>query len=373
MNCPGTQTLERAFPSSLSDELSRHIATCPECGPEWRRMESLAARVRELPVEARDAQRVGAVRDAVLASAARRTQVQPASPWPRRALALAASIAIAALAATMWPSGVETTYRARVVAGASARFTHSSLPDEIVRLTDGTVSLDVEHLREGERLRVVTGDAEVEVRGTSFVVEAHDDRLSWVHVMTGVVEVRVKDAAPVRVGALEHWRPAAPAVIALAPAVTPPEIVKPIATPAPAVTPAVAGATRAPGADVESAYREAWDAYRAGRFARAASGFGGVLDADPSGALASDAAWWRAVALSRAGRTAEAKAALEGFLRDFRGSAREGEASVMLGWILFEERELGGARSAFERAERLGPDAVRSSAAEGLAALEALR
>src|SRR6185369_12386757 len=55
-------------------------------------------------------------------------------------------------------------------------------PDERVRLHDGELSVEVMPLLEPERFRVITGDAEVEVKGTSFVVVARADRLVNVRV-----------------------------------------------------------------------------------------------------------------------------------------------------------------------------------------------
>ncbi len=55
---------------------------------------------------------------------------------------------------------------------------------------DGTVTVEVDRLQPGERFRIVTGDAEVEVRGTAFDVTAAGDRLRSVRVMHGSVEVR---------------------------------------------------------------------------------------------------------------------------------------------------------------------------------------
>ena len=67
------------------------------------------------------------------------------------------------------------TSRASIRAIGNARFVRAQPPpDEIVRLDDGRIELDVIPLAAGERFRVVTDNGEVEVRGTSFEVLAAD-------------------------------------------------------------------------------------------------------------------------------------------------------------------------------------------------------
>ena len=331
--------------------------------------------VAEIPPE-----RARAVRDSLLAATANRVpRSRPSlvqSARVRATFAVAASLIVLALFMRFWPSSrieESTAYRARVVAGASARFTHQPLPDETIRLVDGTVSLDVDHLAESERLRVVTGDAEVEVRGTAFVVEAVGDKLAWVHVLKGRVEVRASGHAPVILGALDHWRPAAPvslpareiAAVTLTPVpVSTPRIRKP----APAI--AVATPPIPLPLDMETPYRAAWDAFRRGDLEAAAAGFEGVANASKDGALASDAAYWRAVALGRAGHAPEAMRALREYVRRFPEAPQVGEAHAMLGWLLFDARDPSAARRSFEQALRSGSAAASESGKEGLEALD---
>ena len=72
-----------------------------------------------------------------------------------------------------------------------ARFLRAGArPDEIVRLADGTLSIQLDALAPGERFRVITGDAEVELTGGALDVTAEHDRLVAVRVMTGRVEIR---------------------------------------------------------------------------------------------------------------------------------------------------------------------------------------
>lgn len=379
--CPSQAALERAFPASAGEELARHVASCAQCGEEWARMEELASLVRELPVAPMSADRADAVRDAVLAKAASRPPSRHSSPfrstWARAAVAIAASLFAVVLFLKVRPGDpppAPRPFRASVVAGASARFTHGALPDETIRLVEGTVSLDVEHLKEGERLRVIVGDAEVEVRGTSFVVEAIGDRLSWVHVLKGLVEVRVEGHAPVLLGALEHWRPEPPAAMLVEPPIPVPA--SPALAPKPRATSAIAAVAMPPiplPKDLEAPYRAAWDAFRRGDLDAAASGFASVSQENPAGPLASDAAYWRAIALGRAGRNTEAAAALREYLRQFPEAPQAGEAAAMLGWLLLDAADLDGATRAFDLAIRSGTEAAVTSAADGLKAVEQQR
>jgi TolA-binding protein len=268
----------------------------------------------------------------------------------------------------------------------------SDQPDEIIRLVDGSLTFKVDHLGAGERFRVMTSDAEVEVVGTAFDVTARADHLVGVRVLRGVVRIRPVGGQERLVSAGQSWAAAPPAPPApVAPSAqlgAPPPVAPPASAqgaragprpPAPASAPAPASmqATRsAPGAPVppapsaaQQAFDIAWGALRAGAFDRAADGFGRA--AQLGGArVAEDALYWQSVALARAGRSARAIRAFEGFLATYPDSARGGEASVMLGWLLFDARDYPGAARRFRSAVGDPSARVRTSAAEGLAALE---
>jgi TolA-binding protein len=119
----------------------------------------------------------------------------------------------------------------------------------------------------------------------------------------------------------------------------------------------------------ELAYDEAWQALRANNFGRAASGFSRVLLLAPDSALVEDAGFWRAVALARGKRSAEAVPAFRDFLETYPRSPRAGEAAAMLGWILIDARAYDEAAERFRAAVRDASPAVRSSAQAGLDAL----
>jgi TolA-binding protein len=128
-------------------------------------------------------------------------------------------------------------------------------------------------------------------------------------------------------------------------------------------------AADATGASVERSYDQAWAALRANDFDRAAGGFARVVLLAPDGPLVEDASFWRAVALARGQRGAEARSAFRDFLDAFRSSPHAGEASAMLGWLLIDVRSYDEAAQRFSVAAHDTNPAVRRSARAGLDAL----
>jgi TolA-binding protein len=285
--------------------------------------------------------------------------------------------------------------------GAAAFTRISSRPDEVVTLTTGSLSVEVSPLRRGERFRIVTSDAEVEVLGTAFEVTADRGTLVAVHVWHGRVEVRPSAGGAVVLGGGESW--ARPALTAGASSVTPAApIIRPASPagdvrvdspsakpekerPMPANTSVVGqrktankpGAEPVPGDHVADAgalaYQEAWSALRAGDHASAAKGFERAATVAPRSALAEDAWYWRAVSLARSKQSAEARAAFASFLEKYQGSPRVPQASAMLGWLLFEAADLDGAEVRFRAAASDADPAIRDSAQKGLDAIRRRR
>jgi TolA-binding protein len=60
-------------------------------------------------------------------------------------------------------------------------------------------------------------------------------------------------------------------------------------------------------------------------------------------------------------------------LKDFPTSARAGEASALLGWILYDAGELDAAQQRFETASRDRVPKVKESADRGLEAIKRKR
>jgi TolA-binding protein len=273
-------------------------------------------------------------------------------------------------------------------AGAAFEVT-SPPPDEILRLRAGTVEIQVDPLGPGQRFRVVVGDGEVEVRGTAFTVSAADDRLADVSVTHGRVEIRPRDGEAAVLGPGQAWRAGetARSIAPLAAPFPPPPIVAaPAPTPAPLqrrlerprertvalAEPALAHDRGRPSGPTpqESLYDDAWDAMRAGEFAKAAARFAGVISAAPKGPLADDGAFWRAVATARAGRSALAIDLFRELLDGYPTSSRRGEAAAMVGWLLIDAGRTEEARAHFRAADSDPSDRVRASARQGLEAID---
>ncbi len=456
--CPSPKQLTRASSLGLDADLRAHLEECETCAREWRQTQELIAAGRRLPHAAPDAARSEQLRTALLIAAgsdraAPRPERTP-SPRPWRwglaATAVAAALALAlGLRATFrsgsTPRAELTDRRASIHAAPGAHYVHTSATtagvshDEVVRLSEGQLDLDVAPLAEGERFRVITSDAEVEVTGTSFEVDVVDDRLAEVAVHTGEVEIRRVDSQPMRLFAGDRWtatptraeitrsdlplpaadpEPADSEAAASAPvtvASTPPIADHPApaaapepttatpdrpaarrrprvaiartapVTPVPAPTEAEADSDAppepaeeaptepepepAPPTPTEQAFQSGWTALRSGNYGEAADAFGRAIAMDPGAALSEDARYWKAVALARAGRGHDARRALAAYLAKHPGSARAGEASVMLGWLELEAGRVEAARARFQSATSDRNRSVRDSARAGLAAL----
>jgi TolA-binding protein len=136
-----------------------------------------------------------------------------------------------------------------------------------------------------------------------------------------------------------------------------------LAAPAPSSAPAAATAPQ------RASFERGWRLLRAGEPAQAATAFEEVDQTSHGDAIQEDALFWQAVALARAGRAPAARQLLATFATRFPRSARAGEASAMLGWLLLEQGDTEAARRAFQQAASDPVDRVRTSARTGLARL----
>jgi hypothetical protein len=228
MQCPDPVELTRAHGTG-DHALAAHVASCERCGGEWRELELVAGLGRELAWQRPPRDAVDAMRARVVASVAPRAARRRAPLVVGFGVALAAAAAAVIWVGSRGDEGPEAPAHAglvRPLPRAHYELTTAG-PDEQVRLWDGAIGVEVEQLAPGERFRVITGDAEVEVRGTAFDVVVKADRLVAVVVSHGRVEVRAQGAAPVVIGAGERWD----AVIA--PPVAPADDPAAVAPPAP--------------------------------------------------------------------------------------------------------------------------------------------
>jgi len=394
---PSPIELSRAVSEGPSRKVAAHLQRCATCAgtlAEWRDIDSLA---RELPslrtsAERRERALAAVLREERTASAPQRAR--PTWVWGSLAGAAVAALVLVVggslLTSQPAPPPVELaqgpTHRGTIRPHAGARFTlESGAPDEVVRLHEGTISVDVEALRPGERFRVIVGDGEVEVRGTSFDVTAMGDSLAKVLVDHGVVEVRAGSRQVVVLVDGESWEATADRGVEEAPIDVPVPSPKrrPVAGPPdePAPEPTVGAASPEPPSvdpapprhPMAELFDRGWKQLRDGRPQEAAQTFGEALSKYPADPLAEDASFWRAVALVRAQSSKEALGALTSFLDAYPKSNRIGETSALLGWILLGKGDVDGAEARFHAAEADPVPSVRASAQKGLEAARAMR
>ena len=280
--------------------------------------------------------------------------------------------------------------RAAIRAIGAARFTRVQLPpDDVVRLDDGTIVIEVAPLPGGERFRVKTEDGEVEVRGTRFQVSASRGKLTAVTVASGHVEVRSAGGGHVVLDPGDEWVSGAEEAVngpngatsnetgglkrnqpgeAAASGEPARPLSKSRGSRAPA-GPGVVDQTADPSSPFHAArasFDRAWSLLRQGDARRAAALFAEVERTSGDGDIAEDALYWQSVATARAGERHEARALFEGFLRRFPSSSRAGGAAAALGWLYVENGQTDEARRAFERATEDPSPVVRASARDGL-------
>lgn len=394
MKHPHPIELSRALVEGVDARLRAHLDICDQCNEELAAHASVADDVRVLPVVDPDEDRARHLR-ASLFSAARAPAPlpRPRVVWGFLFAGGLAAAAVAAFFVLRTPSEPAHVARAAIQRHDGAELVHIDKPDEIVRLSSGTVTVQVAQLDAHERFRVVTGDAEIESRGAAFDVRVAHDRLQSVRVYDGRVEIRADGSAPRVVAAGERWEielaqqepPKAPVVepvvVAEPPLEAPEVVVEPVAVDKPTPRapekiqtqekPSIAQPQARAKRPIEVLFDEGFATLTAGDPATAAQIFERAARSAPSDPLAEDATFWRASALVRA-KSSAAVSALESFLSRYASSPRTGEASAMLGWLILD-RDLDRAEKLFHAAEADRVASVRASATKGLAAVAARR
>lgn len=325
------------------------------------------------------------LRTSVLASAAAQKQRSRRSAAP---FAIAGVVIAAAAALVLWIGRSQPARAKEVIESIGvAQFQASDWPDFVVHLADGRIDVRVNALDAGDRFRVTTLDAEIEIRGAHFEVGADHDRLENVLVREGRVELHPMDQQVVILSAGESWNapqlvqrdqvitpltPAPPPVVAAVHA-KPLHVAKPpeprAAVPS-AATPPTPTSTAQPG---EAEFRAGWAALRAGDASAATKVFSTACTVALHEPIGEDACFWTGAAAKRAGDAATARVALEKFLKQFPTSPRATEASALLGWLLYDAGELDAAEKNFHRAEHDNVPKVRDSAQRGLTEIQRKR
>jgi DNA-directed RNA polymerase specialized sigma24 family protein len=268
--------------------------------------------------------------------------------------------------------------RARVEAEPSSRFEHRRLRavhdgamEEVLRLVDGRVRVDLRGGVELDRFRIETVDAEVDAVDGELSARADVGHLVSVEVRHGRAMVRPRVGTPVSLGPGERW-----------PSVDPAPRVTPI-PPAPIDADAARLSRRAaeivaeptprglgPG---EQAFRRGWASLSGGAPEAAARAFADALARDPLSGVAEDAAYFRGLAFDRAGDSDAANRSDEAFFRRFTASHRAGEVALRLGWRRLAAGDAEAARAWFSSALDDVSESVRAGAEAGLAAAGARR
>jgi TolA-binding protein len=213
--CPAPHRLERAARTGPPARLARHLRLCQRCRDSLADIQALRHAARQLPAPVANHPRHEELRAALLVAAradrCRRDRPLPRWPVAAAASALAAALLLLALRRTGPADPGRAPLRGSVEASRGAHFTHlrttsrQAASDEVVRLTSGQVSIAVKPLSTGERFRVVTGDAEIEVHGTAFDVLAEADRLRRITVREGIVSLRRTGRPLLRLRAGQGW------------------------------------------------------------------------------------------------------------------------------------------------------------------------
>ncbi len=348
----------------------RHLLACEACRAQMKRDDRLRELARALPEREPGELWLRRLRARVLRDAAAGTP----PPKARRGLGagFASAVVVAGVGVGTWavvahrappsvggpaivvaslpPAPVamprvqsEEAFAGAVVPSGAARWSQERARGiEHVVLDDGVLRLHVRPQVAGERFLVTVPDGELEVRGTTFEVHVERGATTRVHVDEGVVEARLLDQAPRRLGAGDTWTVAG--LVANAPSAH-----------APRPTP-VDSAARADGA--AAAYTAAMGMLREGRNDEAASAFHAFVMSQPRAAQAEDASFLEAVALARTGRgDAAALAARHAFLASFPASFHRREAAILVARAAVHRGECEKARTVLAPWTGSGADA----------------
>jgi hypothetical protein len=403
-SCPDGWEITRVLSQpETSPDVALHVRDCPSCAQRAAELRAVVSVAAELPPVAPMSQAsLQRIRHTLSVSMDEPTLSTHRQRRPRVAWAFTGGLVGVALALFGWlyarPHAMsqfgqvpslsgqaigEQQSLASIRAFGGARFRRMSTPpNETVGVESGRVAFEVTHLAPGQRFRVLTGDGEVEVRGTRFEVEARDDTLWAVTVSDGKVDVRV-GGRTLRLQAGDAWERERPSPATGKQALAAPAgswsssraatIEIPRGRPsrgvkahvvAPPVQPAESKATTESGG--RQSFDLAWSYLRRGQWDEAIRSFAAVAEQTHGQGLEEDARYWQAVATARSGRSPEAMHLFETFLQAFPSGVRAGAATLALAWLRLDAGDVDRARILFDRAA-LDPSAkVREDAAEGL-------
>jgi hypothetical protein len=346
--CAMASLVEAGHDGRLGDReeasLARHLAACAACRALARDLDEVRLLLRRPgpPVTQLEHQRG---RLALLRAAA--TPPPPKTRGRARAAGLAISLASAAVSVLALvgprPAPVSVAQHlphvslhlppaepsaqrvyppeTTVHASSTARFERRTVDQvERVALREGVLDVAVRKLGLAERFLVATDDAEVEVRGTVFQIEAHAGHVVRVTVSEGLVEVRYGNAISL-VPAGGEWQPPKPPAEPSTLASTAPRRVA-----AAPFKPAARPAATSDG-EASRSFGDAVDLLGRGDYAAARARLDAFRADHPSDDRADLAAFLTIVSLQRAGRRAEARDAARRYLELYPGGDRRADAT----------------------------------------------
>lgn len=312
--CPQSWEIEAARDGRLSGDaltaVARHVEQCVECRELSNYFSGLGHALRELDAPTVDDAAVRRLRQTVLGAADAEMSGRSAPPTRsraqrgERAAIVFSLVAAAVVGLAVWkqhrpsePALVSTTTTVETVDEGGARWTQStSAGVDWIDLTDGTLRLRVQHTPGSHRVHVRVPDGEIEDIGTTFHVVVRRGRTERVGVDEGRVTIRLANMAPITISSGATWeRPEEPVA---APA-TVPVVSAPSSTPTPSV-PTTKKTHAAPSARLVE-----------------------PVDASPS--ASEDAVYLETISLLRAGRSVEARATAQDYLRRFPDGFRREE------------------------------------------------
>jgi hypothetical protein len=317
-------------------ELARfaeHMDVCTTCSREAQALERLAEELRacvrdhagadELRVR-RERTRLLAAFDRALVSPERRSGMHGWLLWPAAAAVVVAGLFVFWRArAVVHPVPASNVVIRADSTAVWARRTQGNR--ERVVLERGALFVRVDHSVSEDKLVVELPDGELEDIGTTFSVSAKDGHTARVAVQEGSVVLRIRDKAPVALGAGEAWTADAPPAAVRTDAPAPKLDAGVDQRPSARVqavqrrrSSAPRSATRpndAPDASLE--FYAAMAAFDRGDCHQAAAGFAEFISAHAQDPRAEDAAYLRIMSFRKCGDESSVKAAVLSYLRRY--------------------------------------------------------
>jgi len=350
--CAHWQAVEQASlasPEALPDGALRdHVAGCSSCQQQLGSDSAILQALRASPAPAWSGDGREAVRAALaperVTAARRKRRNQRLLGGGLGAAGLAALVLWLRLATPGAPP--DTTFRLAASEGASYATVESG-PSTRLRLEEGSLSLQVDHLLPTQSFAIDLPDGRLAVRGTRFTVGVRGGATQEVAVSEGRVEIWLPGEHRM-VAAGERWiadppevAPTAPSVPALAApeegsstAAPQPQDKRPAETPdrsvgaePPKPAPAVEKARKV---TAPTGFPEAVQAFRERNYAGAERAFQTFIEAHPTDKRSEDALFLRIRSLQYLGRETEARSEATRYLDRFPQGLRRPEVEQVI-------------------------------------------